>query len=361
MFTSDFVVSMVVFLTVMNLGFFALYQSTAGESQFNEQKRMARQAYQTADLLVRTPGYPADWNRSTVQIVGLAEPDHVVQAEKLLELKRTDQDVFRSRSRLAGTEFFLDVRVNGSVTSIGGIATGRMAVVAGNDSSLLDHMDDSGERWDLYWFGGSVPETNASTVMTGDAASMMDAALTNRSLYAAIIGWNTGVDPADIPSPGRVETFVDGGGVYLQEGEGRLIEEFGVTVDTSPSVNGTAVDTGILREEIGTGDTVGFDDPAYGFGSVDTTYVDGTSLCLVCSWRDGGVYYVADDTLTPATREGIGVAEPFVHDRWLPGTNTTYGVNGTREASQVLPSSRRVLLNRSNDVERATLRVILWR
>lgn len=361
MFTSDFLASIIIFFTVLNLGMFALHQSVTSQTRFNQQTRMVQQAYQTAGLLIRTPGYPADWNSTNVQVVGLADPNHVIQPAKLLRLKRLDFATFRSQTRLAGSNFFLTVTVNGSLVSVGGVANGRAAVIAGEDSQWLRTMAESGNTWDLYWFGGSPPSTDADDVVTGSAADLFDQVLSNRSRYSMVVALDTGVSQTEVPSPGRLDTYVDNGGVYVQSGNGTIIGALGLTPDTSPPSNGTVFNTSALRRELERGDELAFDDPAYAFTSPQVSYVNRSTACLVCSWRDGKVYYVTDDNLTAATLASYGLSRDFVHDRWLFGTNTSYGTNYTlHDPEHVIPSTRAVLLERANTMERATLRFILW-
>ncbi len=119
MFSSDFVVSMLVFMGVLGMGVFALNEAMVGQSRFNEHNRMVREAYRTSDLLVRTPGYPDDWTAANVQIVGFAESNHVLENEKLDEFASVSTyKEQKGALELSQWEFNMTVRVNDSVATI---------------------------------------------------------------------------------------------------------------------------------------------------------------------------------------------------------------------------------------------------
>jgi hypothetical protein len=359
-FSTDMMVSLAVFLVLVGVSVFLLDQALRNQNRFNEPYTMAKKSEQVSDLLVRTPGYPEGWNSSNVKVVGLAEPTHFIQAAKFEEMKRLDFSAFRDTARIEPFKFFIEARINGSTFSVDGIATGRTAVIAGEESSLLASIDNSGEEWDLYWFGGSLPSYDYEESYTGSRAAMFDTALANRSSYSLLVGDDTWVNSSDIASPDRLDEFVTDGGVYLQEGGGDVISEVAESPDTSPSSSGTVHNPAILREGIEDGDSLEFDDPAYGF-TRGTGYVNQSSTCLVCSMRDGSVYYATDDNLTASTVSNLGLNGSHALSSSIAGTNSTYGWNTTADADQVLPTSRQVLFNNSGTVERAKLRVILWK
>ncbi len=86
MFTSDFVISMFVFLMMVNVTYLMWIEAHEQQERLDTEQVMQQKAYHIASLLVRTPGYPANWTNETVAIIGLAEPDHVLQDAKMQEL-----------------------------------------------------------------------------------------------------------------------------------------------------------------------------------------------------------------------------------------------------------------------------------
>jgi len=66
--------------------------------------QIRQDAYYTTTFLVSTQGYPADWNQSTVEIVGLAsESDNVISAQKLREFRKIS---YERQKRLLGARNF---------------------------------------------------------------------------------------------------------------------------------------------------------------------------------------------------------------------------------------------------------------
>lgn len=108
LFTSDFAISAFVFVILLNIGVFTYNMAYEQQDRFGPQDRMQQAASQAASLLVRTPGYPDNWTAGDVDIIGLAEPDHVVQDAKVQELQSLS---YGELLRGTGTEAF-QVHVN---------------------------------------------------------------------------------------------------------------------------------------------------------------------------------------------------------------------------------------------------------
>jgi len=74
--------------------------------------QIRQDAYYTTTFLVSTQGYPADWNQSTVEIVGLAsESDNVISAQKLREFRKISYE--RQKKDFSGQEiltWFSEIR-----------------------------------------------------------------------------------------------------------------------------------------------------------------------------------------------------------------------------------------------------------
>ncbi|MFB6166850.1 MAG: hypothetical protein ABEJ62_01150 [Candidatus Nanohaloarchaea archaeon] len=144
MFSTDFVASAFVFLVILNIAFFTWNTAYEQQSRFMEEKAMRQEAFHLASLMVRTPGYPEDWNSTNVEIVGLAEPDHVIQDPKVQEMKDVGYSDLRAVMGLERTEFFLNVTTpsySGTVgkppTGAGDIVVEERAVIV-NSSNLFE-------------------------------------------------------------------------------------------------------------------------------------------------------------------------------------------------------------------------------
>lgn len=75
---------------------------------------MVRTAVILSDTLVRSPGYPANWNSTNVMSVGLAEESNIINGSNLLKLGAIPYQTFKERT---GIEDY-DILIN--ITSLGG-------------------------------------------------------------------------------------------------------------------------------------------------------------------------------------------------------------------------------------------------
>ncbi|MFB6145145.1 MAG: hypothetical protein ABEJ99_01420 [Candidatus Nanohaloarchaea archaeon] len=95
-FMPDFLGSMIVFSVIITLFLYSWNSVSANQQGFDPQDQLRQSAYYTATFLVSTPGYPGDWNNTTVEIPGFADPDNVLQPGKL----RSFRSLNYSRQRL---------------------------------------------------------------------------------------------------------------------------------------------------------------------------------------------------------------------------------------------------------------------
>ncbi len=383
MFTSDFVASMVIFLTVLNLGFFAIQQSVTGQTQFSEQKRMSQQAYQTGDLLVRTPGYPPDWNRSTVRIVGLASEDQVLNNTKLSEL-RLMQDYTAQRRALGvmPSEIVINVSRNGSTVEVpgqngaGGLGDGAVGVIVENgsadlaDYAFIDALNGSALTWDLYWPSTDESGLDALTARavydhTTDSAAMADDLFRNLSGgdYRTILAEDGGVTADQVSEEDELSAFIEEGGTIVHAGEDpafiRDVFELGPT--SSGETSGFVKREGaVLNESLEAGDTIEFASAPMAFADTDAVYINGTTdpNCLVCRWSIGAgqVFYVADTNTSDAGASVFTGGSAFTGSMRL-----VFGSPVPEDAAQVAVSRRSVIVDTVEGLQRARLQVIVWR
>lgn len=100
----DFMGSILVFSAVITIFLFSWNSVEGNQQKFAEEDQIRQDAYYTTTFLVSTPGYPEDWNKSTVDIPGFAsESDNVLSAQKLLEFRKISYD---RQKRLLGARNF---------------------------------------------------------------------------------------------------------------------------------------------------------------------------------------------------------------------------------------------------------------
>lgn len=83
----DFLASLALFGIVVSIFLFSWNTVVSNQGDFSQSENMRSEAYYTATFLVSTPGYPEDWNNSTVEIPGFASSDNIIEPEKLAEFR----------------------------------------------------------------------------------------------------------------------------------------------------------------------------------------------------------------------------------------------------------------------------------
>lgn len=114
----DFIVSLMIFMAALIPLFFAWnYVNMQNQQQimFGEAEN---QALQVTDALVRTRGLPEGWDQTSVNVIGLASEENVLNATKvsyLLSMGGSDYE--RTRAIMTGGyDFFLNITdINGTV------------------------------------------------------------------------------------------------------------------------------------------------------------------------------------------------------------------------------------------------------
>lgn len=361
LFTTDFIVSLVLFMSVLGTVFYGVSTSMDQQAQRNDRSALQQSGSQVSDLLVRTSGYPEDWNASTVEVVGLAEEDHIIDPEKFIMLRGVGYDRFRSMNRFAQNDVMVNITVNGSGVSLDGFTAQEVAVVTGRER-LFDMIAHSGVDWDLYWTDGSPPSVpDAGAVHSGTASGMMEAALENRSAYDAIVADSTGLNASDMAGPDRLEAFIEAGGRYLQIGGGDLITVLGGSAVDGPVPEGTVQDNVHLDRGLDQGDAVELSGAPVGLDGAGTMLVNTSAgSCLACTLRQGDALFLAGMDLTPASRDANGLDTTRLADRYLFGTNGSFGVPPAEDALSITPIKRDVLLD-GHRLRLAELSVVVWR
>lgn len=108
-FLPDFVGSILVFSIVITIFLFSWNSVEGNQQKFGVEDQIRQDAYYTTTFLVSTPGYPGNWNNSTVEIPGFAsDADNVLSAQKLREFRNISYD--RQKKLLNAQNFNLVFR-----------------------------------------------------------------------------------------------------------------------------------------------------------------------------------------------------------------------------------------------------------
>ena len=354
MFTMDMALSMLVFIGIAGLSITMVNSAFDSKAFLSEEELMEQKLKRTSDLLVRTGGYPENWNHSNVELPGIAEPSHVLQPEKFIELRRMSYRDFRSANRIYGYGFRMDILVEGNTTGIGGVCQGDTAVVTGYEDVSVEDVERSGYTYDLYWSGdGEAPYEDYRNFYNGSEQDMFESALSNSSNYSCILSVSPGLSSDDISNSERLEDFVRTG-TYVQIGPGELIESFGGSSYTFTG-NGTAETSDpVLNRNISVGEEIVFRNSSLSFEDAEKSFVtDENGRCGVCRLSES-VYYMTDSEFL----DGTGYEE--VYEQFFFGAESVFG-ESYATAEDVVPVTRNIVLNRSENRQRAVARMVLWK
>jgi hypothetical protein len=117
----DFAASVVIFMTVLILVMFALNYTLYQNQQQADFNIMENAAMAASDSIVRQPGIPTGWNRTTVTTIGLASAENVLNETKLAEFIAMNDSAIKGLLGIANYGFYLEVRYpNGTLASLPG-------------------------------------------------------------------------------------------------------------------------------------------------------------------------------------------------------------------------------------------------
>ncbi len=114
-FMPDYLASLLVFGLLITIFLHSWNSVLQNQTQFEEEEEMRLTGSHTTVFLVSTPGYPEDWNKSSVQIPGFAENDQVLQEEKLEEFRNLSYS--RQKELLNPEEFYMSIRNESGIIS----------------------------------------------------------------------------------------------------------------------------------------------------------------------------------------------------------------------------------------------------
>ncbi len=105
----DFMASVIIFFLILMVLFFVWeYTSFQNTDQmvFND---MESKALNTVDTIIRVKGFPEDWNESSVEVIGLASEENVLNESKILMFVNMDYGEVRRLLGVSGYNFFFQL------------------------------------------------------------------------------------------------------------------------------------------------------------------------------------------------------------------------------------------------------------
>lgn len=116
----DYLASMVVFGILLTIFLSSWNMVLDNQTEFDSEEQMRFRGLHTTTFLVTTPGYPGDWEEEPekVAVPGFAEPDHVLQEDKLEAFRELEYE--RQKEVLQAPEFYMVVRNQTSALELDG-------------------------------------------------------------------------------------------------------------------------------------------------------------------------------------------------------------------------------------------------
>jgi hypothetical protein len=115
----DFALSLMIFMTALFAVIFAWNYISANTMETQKTHELQLKALSLSDSLIRTAGIPPDWDNSTVQVVGLAAAENVLnetKAEYFVNMSDTNYDRLKGLLDIGFYDFYLEVvDLNGTV------------------------------------------------------------------------------------------------------------------------------------------------------------------------------------------------------------------------------------------------------
>lgn len=112
----DMALSLMIFFSALISVTLAWNFISADIIEKQEMTEMQLKAMTLSDSLIRTPGIPADWNESTVKVLGLADDDNRLNYGKVEEFVNMSYSKSRSMLDISPYQYYFEVAdINGTV------------------------------------------------------------------------------------------------------------------------------------------------------------------------------------------------------------------------------------------------------
>ncbi|MFH0835531.1 MAG: hypothetical protein V1834_00010 [Candidatus Micrarchaeota archaeon] len=365
-FSLDLMVSVTVFIMLLVVASF-IWNSTQDKIRSREQQdRFLASADAAANILLKSPGYPADWTPDTVSSLGLAAEPRVLNPVKFMRLKELDAQRAGYLLGIGGYNFSLSLTVNDSVVLSGAVRSPTAYLTAGS-ATVFNALSGSGLVWD-YYSPSIVDAGDSRSQFEGNAAALFQQLFSNASEYDSIILQDSGLTAGEVDL-GLVKDFLANGGLLVLVGESDnaapfYSECFGVqVVNDSVGFAGEVANTSFFIYNSSAGDGVAF---LYSNVSL-TSWLDSFEVfvsvqgapeqCLACSWEYGGgkVFYLTEFNATFQTAFGDKTQDEVVNLVGWPMQYTSYPAL----LSTASVSNRLALLN-SGRLKPVSFSLVVW-
>ena len=299
--SSDFIISIAVFLIVLVIliPIFTRMTENMNERRFFED--MQTRLIYSADALMKTKGYPDNWNYTNVSRIGLADDSGRLNVTKIRYFLNINPETAKNALGLGGFQFNVSF-YRGDYSLMTGVAVSPAAYFYAGEHSMLGAIDSSGLVWDMYFGGsGSAEPGDWRHNYSGPAASLFDS-MTNVSEYRTLIVENAGLTQAEVNIT-ALKNFVASGGILILEGDAQLVSSgFLMHANSSANTSGVVKDEVLINAPYSS--TVSFNDTQWYFYqsngdsqlhiAVESSSAPGGAFIGYWNSGIGKIYYVAD-------------------------------------------------------------------
>jgi len=375
MFSLDYIMSVVIFTMILVI-LLPVWGTVNQQIQDAEaRKEMQMVSISVVELFSRSTGNPSNWTNESIFSIGLANSAHVVNATKVLELRKIDYRTAKSLLGMNPYNFTLNFTNSRGYLITSGVARSPAAYYSASAHELMPAISGTGLTWDYYW-GHNLPEAepghgdarNFYDDVEADALNAMIFNATVRHAYSTLIIEQPSVTLADANLTG-LEEFVQNGGRLIFEGNGfggeMLIDGMGAKAESIVPATGILVQKGLLFNSPANGSVVAFADATWAFkrkdgGKEPNIYVaeqSDFSLGLIAAWDygNGRIYYIAD-------ANGTAAGENLNTQLNVGGEGLKYGAEFT-QATDIVNIERVVLVESDygDGVQLARMQFAVWK
>lgn len=370
-FSIDFVLALALFSLVVLSVAFAWEDARAQALDLQAHANIYSKAEAVSDSLVRSKGFPENWNATSVQSIGLASEARVLNESKAEEMMGLSYSTAKSKLAVWEYDFYFNLTDSSGELINTGMAEPPVAYFLDEGGELWQKLNGSGLEWDLYYSsasGGAGDADYRYSYRGAGPVGTLNLLLQNESSYKTIVLEVHSVKSRDAEL-GKLEDFLDEGGTVLQFGTSNgnfLLENFSMHYEFvgGSERSGTVVNlAGVLDAEIG--DVVEFQNPVYALRAEenDSTLTpiivndanETMAFAGVWGYGSGKIFFIGDVDAT------VNEEIDFYDEIDFVGRMLEYGLKPTAAAEDVIVVRRIAILE--NDLSRriANLQLLVWK
>jgi hypothetical protein len=220
--SGDFIISIAIFLFILAILMPLFGQITERIRTDSDQRELEARSIFVSDAIIKTAGYPADWNSTTVKTIGFSDNNRLNMTKIRSFLDMSYQDAKDALS-LEDLNFNLSFYDLDGYAIFSGASQGPVAYFYVGSNSAQTYLDSQPIVWDLYYGGLGTPDKgNARNFYNAPKADAFNAMVSNQGIYKTIIIEDPQLMQSEVNIQG-LKDFVSSGGILIFIGDADLI------------------------------------------------------------------------------------------------------------------------------------------